>query len=56
MKKNSSTSEHLQDGPVTSYKYDYKSTYRGYNQKYPKVTTGLITPVTHLFSAILLGL
>ena len=25
----------LEDGPVTSYKYDYKSTYRGYNQKLP---------------------
>ena len=36
----------LQGGPPTSYKYGYKSTYRGYNPSYPIIRPfiGVITP------------
>ena len=36
----------MQGGPPTSYKYGYKSTYRGYNPSYPIIRPfiGVITP------------
>ncbi len=46
--------EPLQGGPPTSYKYGYKSTYRGYNPSYPIIRPFIrvITPFTLYYSNI----